>query len=191
MVSLSAFSLTCGLLVLLCSGLAALAASDVFETVLGSTASCRGSCEMTYSLHTYPRVSVGTAARSERLAMVAVWGGPPPLSAPGNRSGVRPQEEELYACRRGCRLFSICQFVRDGGDLNRTKSECEASKTSRTSAAPRARCIQPGSPEKVMSLNASADPQPARRPTASPRSSLPAAWAARTSFRSQSRGTSR
>ncbi|XP_004086747.1 transmembrane protein 59 [Oryzias latipes] len=90
MVSLSAFSLTCGLLVLLCSGLAALAASDVFETVLGSTASCRGSCEMTYSLHTYPR------------------------------------EEELYACRRGCRLFSICQFVRDGGDLNRTKSECEA-----------------------------------------------------------------
>lgn len=69
MVSLSAFSLTCGLLVLLCSGLAALAASDVFETVLGSTASCRGSCEMTYSLHTYPRVSVGTAARSERLAM--------------------------------------------------------------------------------------------------------------------------
>uniref|UniRef100_A0A3B3DJB6 Transmembrane protein 59 n=1 Tax=Oryzias melastigma TaxID=30732 RepID=A0A3B3DJB6_ORYME len=81
---------TCGLFVLLGSGLAPRAASDVFESVLGSTASCRGSCEMTYSLHTYPR------------------------------------EEELYACRRGCRLFSICQFVRDGGDLNRTKSECEA-----------------------------------------------------------------
>uniref|UniRef100_A0A3B3C2X9 Transmembrane protein 59 n=1 Tax=Oryzias melastigma TaxID=30732 RepID=A0A3B3C2X9_ORYME len=86
----SAFSFTCGLFVLLGSGLAPRAASDVFESVLGSTASCRGSCEMTYSLHTYPR------------------------------------EEELYACRRGCRLFSICQFVRDGGDLNRTKSECEA-----------------------------------------------------------------
>lgn len=22
-----------------------------------------------------------------------------------------PKEEELYACQRGCRLFSICQFV--------------------------------------------------------------------------------
>lgn len=38
------------------------------------------------------------------------------------------QEEELYACQRGCRLFSICQFVRDSEDLNHTKSECESSK---------------------------------------------------------------
>lgn len=38
------------------------------------------------------------------------------------------QEEELYACQRGCRLFSICQFVRDSDDLNQTKSECESSK---------------------------------------------------------------
>lgn len=38
------------------------------------------------------------------------------------------QEEELYACQRGCRLFSICQFVRDSEDLNQTKSECESSK---------------------------------------------------------------
>lgn len=37
-----------------------------------------------------------------------------------------PREEELYACQRGCRLFSICQFVRDGEDLNQTKSECES-----------------------------------------------------------------
>nr|ACQ59040.1 Transmembrane protein 59 precursor [Anoplopoma fimbria] len=53
------------------------ASTDVFESVLGNTTSCHKSCEMTYSLHTYPR------------------------------------EEELYACQRGCRLFSICQFVRD------------------------------------------------------------------------------
>lgn len=66
------------------------ASSDVFESVLGSTASCHKSCEMTYSLHTYPR------------------------------------EEGLYACQRGCRLFSICQFVRDSEDLNQTKSECES-----------------------------------------------------------------
>lgn len=66
------------------------ASSDVFDSVLGNTASCHKSCEMTYSLHTYPR------------------------------------EEELYACQRGCRLFSICQFVRDSEDLNQTKSECES-----------------------------------------------------------------
>nr|XP_057917284.1 transmembrane protein 59 [Doryrhamphus excisus] len=66
------------------------ASPDVFDSVLGSTASCHRSCEMTYTLHTYPR------------------------------------EEELYACQRGCRLFSICQFVRDSKDLNRTKSDCES-----------------------------------------------------------------
>ncbi|XP_068197632.1 transmembrane protein 59 [Antennarius striatus] len=64
--------------------------SEGFESVLGNTSSCHKSCEMTYSLHTYP------------------------------------QEEELYACQRGCRLFSICQFVRDSDDLNLTKSECES-----------------------------------------------------------------
>ncbi|KAM4721833.1 transmembrane protein 59 [Rhinophrynus dorsalis] len=37
-----------------------------------------------------------------------------------------PEEEELFACHRGCRLFSICQFVDDGSDLNRTKAECES-----------------------------------------------------------------
>ncbi|TNN88395.1 Transmembrane protein 59 [Liparis tanakae] len=77
----------------LCVLFAATSASgDVFDSVLGNTQSCHKSCEMTYSLHTYPR------------------------------------EEELYACQRGCRLFSICQFVRDIDDLNQTKSECESSK---------------------------------------------------------------
>ncbi|XP_072429835.1 transmembrane protein 59 [Chiloscyllium punctatum] len=65
-------------------------ASDAFEAVLGDTVSCQKSCEMTYSLHTYPK------------------------------------EEELYACQRGCRLFSICQFVDEGTDLNKTKNECES-----------------------------------------------------------------
>ncbi|KAG7273974.1 hypothetical protein CRUP_002082 [Coryphaenoides rupestris] len=35
-------------------------------------------------------------------------------------------EDELYACQRGCRLFSICQFVGDSEDLNQTKAECES-----------------------------------------------------------------
>uniref|UniRef100_A0A668AVV0 Transmembrane protein 59 n=1 Tax=Myripristis murdjan TaxID=586833 RepID=A0A668AVV0_9TELE len=83
------FSFDCvlGLLVVLaCTS----ASSDVFDSVLGNTASCHKTCQMTYSLHTYPR------------------------------------EEELYACQRGCRLFSICQFVGDSDDLNQTKTECES-----------------------------------------------------------------
>lgn len=50
----------------------ALASSDVFETVLGSTASCHKSCEMTYSLHTYPRVSYSSCyEKSFQLAMLS------------------------------------------------------------------------------------------------------------------------
>ncbi|NXG56712.1 TMM59 protein, partial [Hemiprocne comata] len=69
------------------------ASSEAFDSVLGNTASCHRACQLTYSLHTYPK------------------------------------EEELYACQRGCRLFSICQFVDDGIDLNRTKLECDSACT--------------------------------------------------------------
>ncbi|KAI4809864.1 hypothetical protein KUCAC02_018720 [Chaenocephalus aceratus] len=85
--TLSSFVCVLGLFVLLAF---TSASTDAFDSVLGNTASCHKSCEMTYSLHTYPR------------------------------------EEELYACQRGCRLFSICQFVRESDDLNQTKSECES-----------------------------------------------------------------
>lgn len=40
-----------------------------------------------------------------------------------------PEEEELFACHRGCRLFSICQFAEEGDDLNKTKLECESACT--------------------------------------------------------------
>ncbi|MBN3302314.1 TMM59 protein, partial [Amia calva] len=73
-----------------CLLVCAAASPDIFDGVLGNTISCHKTCQMTYSLHTYPR------------------------------------EEELYACQRGCRLFSICQFVGDGEDLNHTKSECDS-----------------------------------------------------------------
>ncbi|NWZ57478.1 TMM59 protein, partial [Haliaeetus albicilla] len=74
--------------------------SEAFDSVLGNTASCHRACQLTYSLHTYPK-------------------GCKPFLLPF-------QEEELYACQRGCRLFSICQFVDDGIDLNRTKLECDS-----------------------------------------------------------------
>ncbi|XP_041134506.1 transmembrane protein 59-like isoform X1 [Polyodon spathula] len=62
----------------------------ILDGVLEETGSCRKTCQMTYSLHTYPR------------------------------------EEELYACQRGCRLFSICQLVNDREDLNQSKTECDS-----------------------------------------------------------------
>ncbi|XP_068095101.1 transmembrane protein 59 isoform X2 [Hyperolius riggenbachi] len=40
-----------------------------------------------------------------------------------------PEEEELFGCQRGCRLFSICQFAGIGDDLNKTKVECESACT--------------------------------------------------------------
>ncbi|XP_069498251.1 transmembrane protein 59 [Ambystoma mexicanum] len=63
---------------------------DGFDSVLGDSSSCHGTCQLTYPLHT------------------------------------SPQAEELYACQRGCRLFSICQFVDDANNLNQTKLECES-----------------------------------------------------------------
>ncbi|POI28360.1 hypothetical protein CIB84_007890 [Bambusicola thoracicus] len=75
------------------SGAVPASSSEAFDSVLGNTASCHRACQLTYSLHTYPK------------------------------------EEELYACQRGCRLFSICQFVDDGIDLNRTKLECDSACT--------------------------------------------------------------
>nr|XP_058919284.1 transmembrane protein 59 isoform X2 [Kogia breviceps] len=80
------------------------ASAEAFDSVLGDTASCHRACQLTYPLHTYPKV-------------------------PASLYTVNYTEEELYACQRGCRLFSICQFVDDGIDLNRTKLECESACT--------------------------------------------------------------
>ncbi|XP_030061407.1 transmembrane protein 59 isoform X2 [Microcaecilia unicolor] len=85
--------------------------SDTFDTVLGDTTSCHRTCQMTYALHTYPEECPEN-----------------PICWP-SRTGSKDQgskDEALYACQRGCRLFSICQFVDDGVDLNRTKEECES-----------------------------------------------------------------
>uniref|UniRef100_UPI00398F7559 transmembrane protein 59-like isoform X2 n=1 Tax=Pristiophorus japonicus TaxID=55135 RepID=UPI00398F7559 len=38
----------------------------------------------------------------------------------------QPREAPLSACERGCRLFSICQFVDGISGLNSTRAECEA-----------------------------------------------------------------
>ncbi|KAL2301943.1 hypothetical protein Nmel_011344 [Mimus melanotis] len=55
-----------------------------------------------------------------------------------------PKEEELFACQRGCRLFSICQFVDDGADLNRTKQECDSGEPSDPFSIPSAEDIVKG-----------------------------------------------
>lgn len=52
------------------------ASSEAFDSVLGNTASCHRACQLTYSLHTYPKVRAGPA--SLRSA-----GGPFPRPLPG------------------------------------------------------------------------------------------------------------
>lgn len=50
---------SCGILMSFCYIFTSTcASSEVFDGVLGNTASCHKTCQMTYSLHTYPRVSV-------------------------------------------------------------------------------------------------------------------------------------
>ncbi|XP_042525637.1 transmembrane protein 59 isoform X1 [Dipodomys spectabilis] len=92
------------LLTMALAGGSGTAAAEAFDSVLGDTASCHRACQLTYPLHTYPKL-------------------------PASLYTVDHTEEELYACQRGCRLFSICQFVDDGIDLNRTKLECESACT--------------------------------------------------------------
>ncbi|XP_011829194.1 PREDICTED: transmembrane protein 59 isoform X1 [Mandrillus leucophaeus] len=92
------------LLTMALTGGSGTASAEAFDSVLGDTASCHRACQLTYPLHTYPKVSASLYT-------------------------VYHTEEELYACQRGCRLFSICQFVDDGIDLNRTKLECESACT--------------------------------------------------------------
>lgn len=48
------------------------ASSDVFESVLGNTVPCHKSCEMTYTLHTYPRVSRPRDEESGANALLAL-----------------------------------------------------------------------------------------------------------------------
>nr|XP_035977344.1 transmembrane protein 59 isoform X1 [Halichoerus grypus] len=92
------------LLTMALAGGSGTASAEAFDSILGDTASCHRACQLTFPLHTYPKV-------------------------PANLYTVDHTEEELYACQRGCRLFSICQFVDDGIDLNRTKMECESACT--------------------------------------------------------------
>lgn len=149
---------SCGILMSFCCILTSTcASSEVFDGVLGSTASCHKTCQMTYSLHTYPRVSASATSfdlftnKETQLIFSAILyfvllgafalllmfvtlnhlqSNNNVLSGNGLFSlfglFVLVQEEALYACQRGCRLFSICQFVGDSKDLNETKSECES-----------------------------------------------------------------
>lgn len=39
------------------------ASSEAFDSVLGNTASCHRACQLTYSLHTYPKVRAGPRRR--------------------------------------------------------------------------------------------------------------------------------
>ncbi|XP_032821831.1 transmembrane protein 59 [Petromyzon marinus] len=99
------------------------AAGDVFDAVLGDAGPCQRACEASYGASYGAQVAgdghAGDATASENLTR----GGGGGAEAAG---GVEERERLTLACERGCRLFSICQFVDDGVDLNGTRYECLA-----------------------------------------------------------------
>ncbi|KAF6345888.1 transmembrane protein 59 [Rhinolophus ferrumequinum] len=101
--------------------------AEAFDSVLGDTASCHRACQLTYPLHTYPKEVCEAPKTCEFLHCFTKSA--KATQVPASLYTVDHTEEELYACQRGCRLFSICQFVDDGIDLNRTKLECESACT--------------------------------------------------------------
>ncbi|CAB1326779.1 unnamed protein product [Coregonus sp. 'balchen'] len=81
-----------GVLVSLCFVFAYTSATaDIFDGVLGNTASCHKTCQMTYSLHTYPRF-VGD---SEDLNQTKV-------ECDSTCHEAYRQSDEQYACNLGC-----------------------------------------------------------------------------------------
>lgn len=50
------------------------ASSEAFDSVLGNTASCHRACQLTYPLHTYPKVRAGPCPHLRRF--------PPPPPGP-------------------------------------------------------------------------------------------------------------
>lgn len=81
------------------------ASSDVFDSVLGNTASCHKSCEMTYSLHTYPRVS--GASSKLKLQAASVNRHLAKLAKQKNGPFVFPS---VFCCFCLISLWLVCEF---------------------------------------------------------------------------------
>lgn len=62
------------------------AAAEAFDSVLGDTASCHRACQLTYPLHTYPKVG---RAHRYRASLIPRYlsGGFPHRCQPGDSSG--------------------------------------------------------------------------------------------------------
>ncbi|CAM9670341.1 unnamed protein product [Lampetra fluviatilis] len=98
------------------AALSGVSAADVFDAVLGDAGPCQRACGDRYG-DRYGAQVAGDGHASENLTR---GGG---AEAAG---GMEERERLTLACERGCRLFSICQFVDDGVDLNGTRYECLA-----------------------------------------------------------------
>lgn len=72
--------------------------SEAFDSVLGNTASCHRACQLTYSLHTYPKVRLSPASRL----------GPAPLSFLPARLTLSPPEAQSAVLRtETCFFFEL------------------------------------------------------------------------------------
>lgn len=59
------------------------ASSEAFDSVLGNTASCHRACQLTYPLHTYPKVRAGPSPHLRRcLRLPRARHGPAPAPLP-------------------------------------------------------------------------------------------------------------
>lgn len=69
------------------------ASSEAFDSVLGNTASCHRACQLTYSLHTYPKVRAGPRRRlgPARARPRSLLPPPSPGAVLGGWRAVRPR----------------------------------------------------------------------------------------------------
>lgn len=98
------------------------ASSEAFDSVLGNTASCHRACQLTYSLHTYPKVRAGPASRLSRRGGPLPGLGPAPLLPPspprepccGWRGRPRAWPSALFPPAAPRRVFRLLVLRSDG-----------------------------------------------------------------------------
>ncbi|KAJ8307780.1 hypothetical protein KUTeg_014664 [Tegillarca granosa] len=84
--------------------LCVISASSVFDSVLDDISTCADDCRKTYSPHTYEKVPI-----------------------PNGLSGIVDKNYLIGCCQRGCRFFSIMEFIYHHDNVNITQKGCISS----------------------------------------------------------------
>lgn len=70
------------------------------------------------------KVKPSSSGRGRKPFFVS-WSPPPPPTHSHSVSPSLLQDSVMNACHRGCRLYSICQFVNGNAGFNTSKEECQ------------------------------------------------------------------